>query len=396
MRIGIFTDAYEPHVSGVTTSINMLKNALESMNHQVYIVSTNLEGNRFKYDEERRLILIPGIKTGIYETKLANVYSRKAMKIIGDWNLDVIHSQTEFSIGTFSRMVAKKYNIPVVHTYHTLYEDYVHYVTHGHFNNLGKKLAISITKYFCEKHCDELIVPTDKIKRLFITKYKINRRINVIPTGIDTHKFVEDDEKKKKLKTLRKKYKLNESDFVIGSVARVAKEKSLDKLIIACKKLIGMNEKFKLMIVGDGPELQELKDLVNKLKIEDNVIFTGRIEYDLIPTFYNLFDIMTSFSTTETQGLTIIEGLSASLPIVCINDKSFREMVQDQYNGFLFEDEHEFIDRVLDLRNDKDLYNTMAINAKNSVYRYSKEVFASDILKVYYKAIEVRNKNKEL
>ena len=164
MKIGIFTDAYEPHISGVTTSIKMLKKALEKMHHQVYIVTANLISNKFIYDEENKIIYLPGIKTGIYGTKLTGIYSKKAMKIIKDWNLDVIHSQTEFSIGYFSRIVAKKLNIPVVHTYHTLYEDYVHYVTHGYFNNAAKKLAIKITKYYCEKHCDELIVPTEKIK----------------------------------------------------------------------------------------------------------------------------------------------------------------------------------------------------------------------------------------
>ena len=108
MRIGIFTDAYEPHISGVTTSIKMLKTALEQMNHEVYIVTANLNNNKFYYDKENNIINIPGIKTGIYGTKLTNIYSRKAMKIIKNWNLDIIHSQTEFGIGVFSRIIAKK------------------------------------------------------------------------------------------------------------------------------------------------------------------------------------------------------------------------------------------------------------------------------------------------
>ena len=128
------------------------------------------------------------------------------MKIIKNWHLDVIHSQTEFGIGYFSRIVAKKLNLPIVHTYHTLYEDYVHYVTHGHFNNLAKKLAIKITKYYCEKKCDELIVPTDKIKDLFINKYNISQPINVIPTGIDIDKFKLTQNIKKEIENIKKKY----------------------------------------------------------------------------------------------------------------------------------------------------------------------------------------------
>lgn len=393
MKIGIFTDAYEPHISGVTTSIKMLKTALEQMNHEVYIVTANLKDNKFYYDEGNKIINIPGMKTGIYGTKLTNIYSRKATKIIKQWNLDIIHSQTEFGIGVFSRILGKKLNIPIVHTYHTLYEDYVYYITHGHFDKFSKNVVKKLTRYFCEKKCDALIVPTDKIKDLFINKYDIKCQINVIPTGIDTTKFELNNELKKQVEDIKKKHKIKDSDFIIGAVGRVAKEKSFDKLINTMHKLVKMNDNFKLIIVGDGPDIDNLKKLVNDLKIENNIIFTGKVLYDLVPAYYNLFDIMTSFSTTETQGLTIIEALAASTPVVCINDNSFREMVEDKYNGFLFNEPDEFIEYILNLKNDSKLYKNMSINAKNSIHKYSKEVFASDILKVYSKAIN--NKNKD-
>lgn len=156
-------------------------------------------------------------------------------------------------------------------------------------------------------------------------------------------------------------------------------------------KLIKMNDNFKLIIVGDGPDIYNLKKLVQDLKIENNVIFTGKVLYDLIPAYYNLFDVMTSFSTTETQGLTIIEALAASTPVVCINDNSFKEMIEDKYNGFLFNQPDEFIKYIVDLKSNDRLYKTMSINAKNSIYKYSKEVFASDILKIYSKAIHNKN-----
>jgi len=387
MRIGIFTDAYEPYISGVTTSIKMLKEALEAMGHNVYIVTANLTNHKFIYDKKNKIIYIPGIKTGIYNTRLTNIYSKKAFNIIKEWNLDIIHSQTEFGIGAFSRIVSKKLNIPVVHTYHTLYEDYVYYVTHGFFDNLGKKLVIKITKYFCDKKCNELIVPTTKIKDLFINKYHITRNINVIPSGIDTKKFELNLNIEKNLKKIRKEYKIKNTDFIIGSVGRIAKEKSFDEEIKTIKKLIDLNNNIKLMIIGDGPELENLKNLVKDLNIEKNIIFTGKINYDLIPSYYNLFNIMVSFSKTETQGLTIIEGLASSLPVICIKDESFEAMVLNDYNGYLFKNTEEFINLTLKLISNQKLYDKMCINAKNSVHKYSKEVFASDVLKVYSKAI---------
>ena len=392
MRIGIFTDGYEPHVSGVTTSINMLKRALENMEHDVYIVTANLESNRFIYDEEKKIIRIPGIKTGIYNTKLTNIYSSKAMKIIKEWDLDIIHSQTEFGVGGFSRIVAKKLNIPVVHTYHTLYEDYVYYVIKGRFKNISQKIVEKWSRFFCETKCDQLIVPTDKIKELFLNKYQFKCDVNVIPTGIDTTKFEFNDIIENNIKDIRKQYDIKETDFVIGSVGRIAKEKSFDELIKTVKDLKDMDPNIKVMIVGDGPAIDELKDLSKSLNLEKYIIFTGKVNYELIPSYYNLFDVMTSFSRSETQGLTVIEGLAASTPVVAVNDKAFREMVQHKYNGYLFDKNEDFIKYVLKLKNDKKNYRTMSLNAKNSIYRYSKEVFAADILKIYYKAIEVKKK----
>lgn len=383
MRIGIFTDAYEPHTSGVTTSINMLKTALINMNHEVYIVTANLTSNKFKYDKKNKIIYIPGIKTGIYDTRLTGIYSRKAVQIIKEWDLDIIHSQTEFGIGYFSRIVAKKFNIPVVHTYHTLYEDYVYYITHGHFDALAKKITVKITKYYCEKKCNEIIVPTDKIKELFVNKYHIAKNIHVIPTGIDIDKFLVEPNEVTKLK---KKYKIKDNEFVIGTVGRIASEKSFDKLIKATKTMLEDTPNIKLVIVGTGPDINALKELVSKLNIEDNVIFTGLVDYKKIPIYYNMFDIVASYSTTETQGLTIIEGLAASKPTLCIDDPSFKTTIENNYNGFLFKNDNEFKDYVYKLMVNKVLYKEMSNNARNSTYKYSKEVFASEVLKVYHKA----------
>lgn len=396
MKIGIFTDAYEPHISGVTTSIKMLKTALEKMHHEVFIVTANLDNNKFIYDDKNRIIYLPGIKTGIYETKLTGIYSKKAMKIIKNWHLDVIHSQTEFGIGYFSRIVAKKLNLPIVHTYHTLYEDYVHYVTHGHFNNLAKKLAIKITKYYCEKKCDELIVPTDKIKDLFINKYNISQPINVIPTGIDIDKFKLTSNMKKEIESIKKKYKIKDTDFIIGSVGRIAPEKSFDKLLYNIKEMIKVNTNIKVMLVGGGPDLDNLKELTKKLHLEDYIIFTDKVNYDLVPAYFNTFNVIVSFSKTETQGLTIIEGLAASKPTICIEDDSFKAMIEPNYNGYLFKNDNEFKDYIFKLMNDKKLYKDMSTNARNSTYKYSKEVFASEVLKVYHKAIEKKSNSKKI
>lgn len=386
MKIGIFTDAYYPHVSGVTTSIDMLQATLKKMGNEVFIVTANLDNNKFRYDEENKIIYLPGIKTGIYGTKLTRTFSRRAFKIIKTWNLDVIHSQTEFAIGYFSRKVSKKLSIPVIHTYHTLYEDYVYYVTHGLFDKTAKKIVKKLTKYYCEKTCEQVIVPTPKIKELFTNKYDITKNINIIPTGIDTLKF--DTYNQNNVEKLKKKYKITDNDFIIGTVGRVAKEKSLDELIKSFKKISEINQKCKLLIVGDGPYLETLKKLSKELAIDNKVIFTGLVKYTDINDYYHLINIFTSFSKSETQGLTIIEALASSLPVYAIYDDSFKNTIENDYNGYLFNDEEEFVSLINEIASDNNKYKIMKQNAKNSVYKYSKEVFASECLKVYHKAIK--------
>ena len=150
MRIGIFTETYTPYISGLVTSELMLKNALEKLGRDVYVVTANLESFKYSYDENEKVLRIPGIPTGIYDSRLTGIYPIKAIKKIKSWNLDVIHSQTEFAIGTFARIFAKQHNIPVIHTYHTMYEDYVHYITKGYFTKPGIKLVEYLNKFLTQ------------------------------------------------------------------------------------------------------------------------------------------------------------------------------------------------------------------------------------------------------
>ena len=206
MRIGIFTDTYTPFINGVTTSVVMLKKALEKKGHIVYIVTVNAENMKYQIEDNGKVLRIPGIPIGIYDYRLTGIYPIKAKKLIKKWNLDIIHSQTEFGIGTFARIISKQLNIPLVHTYHTMYEDYVHYITHGYFNKSSKKIVEYLTLFYCDKTISELVVPTKKAYELFKQKYKVDRNVYIVPTGIDIEKFY--IEKNPKLNIIEKRKEL--------------------------------------------------------------------------------------------------------------------------------------------------------------------------------------------
>ena len=212
-------------------------------------------------------------------SRLTSIYPVKAVKKIRSWNLDVIHSQTEFAIGTFARLIAKQYNIPLVHTYHTMYEDYIHYITKGYFQKSSKKLLEYFTKFYCDTTATELIVPTTKTYKLFTEKYKFEKNIHIIPTGIEVERFFKENIKEADVSDLRKRLKLNKKDFIILFVGRLAEEKNVEFLIYAQQELVKKSKNIKLIIVGDGPD---------KEKYETRVLIDGPSLLSNLTGFENL------------------------------------------------------------------------------------------------------------
>jgi len=265
MRIGLFTDTFPPHINGVATSVLMLKKALEKKGHQVFVVTVNNENMEYKYEENEHIIRIPGIPIGIYDYRLTSIYPIKAVNTIRNWNLDVIHSHTEFGIGTFARFMSKQFGIPLVHTYHTMYEDYIHYVTKGYFDSSSKKIVEYLTLFYCDKTANELIVPTKKTYDLFKEKYEVNKNIHIIPTGIELDRFYTENVDKNKVKELKKNYQILKDEFTIVFVGRLAKEKNIQFLIENHKELVKHNSDVKLLIIGDGPDMEECDKLTQKL-----------------------------------------------------------------------------------------------------------------------------------
>ena len=348
----------------------------------------------FSLDSTGTILRIPGVPIGIYDYRLTGIYPLKALKQIKKWHLDVIHSQTEFGVGTFARIVAKQFNIPLVHTYHTMYEDYVHYITKGYFDKTSKKIVEYLTLFYCDKTINELIVPTKKAWELFKDKYMVDRNVHIVPTGIDTDRFKIEYNKDFNKSKERTRLNITKDDFVIMFVGRIAEEKNIPFLIKNMKSIIRKSPKAKLLIVGDGPDLEKYKKYSEKLELSDNIIFAGKVPWEDIPKYYLLSDVFATASTSETQGLTIIEAMSASLPVVCINDESFNTTIIDNLNGFMFENDKQYIESITKLYNDKELLNRLKKGALNTSNMHTIKYFAERVLDVYN--IAIKNKRKSI
>lgn len=398
MRIGLFTDTYPPFVNGVSTSVSILKAALEKKGHQVFVVTVNPDTMKYEFDEDNTVVRIPGIPIGIYDYRLTGIYPLKAIKIIKKWKLDIIHSHTEFGIGTFARLIAKQLDIPLVHTYHTMYEDYVHYITKGYFDKSSKKVVEYLTLFYCDKTASELIVPTKKTYALFKDKYKVDRNIHIVPTGIEIEKFFKENNDQQEINKIKEKYNIKDTDFNLLFVGRLAEEKNVEYLLETVRDVIKKerkNQNIKFYIVGDGPDFEKYKNIIKDMKMENNIIMVGKVPTTEVAKYYQFADLFLTASKTETQGLTVIEAMAASVPPICIDDESFRNVVIDELNGKIFRTKKELREIIIELKNDKEKLDKMKNQARVNSEMYSSKFYAESILQVYNYAIKNRKNKKK-
>ena len=398
MRVGIFTESYPPLVNGVSTSILMLEHALTKLGHEVFIITVSDNKKDYVLENKGHILRLPSVNlANCYDYKMTSVYPVKAVNMIKKMNLDVIHSNVEFTVGIFARVVSEQLSIPLVHTYHTNWEDYTHYITKNKkiLDDICKKLLKYLVVFFEDKTVTELIVPSNKIYNLFKDKYKFTKNIHIIQTGIETSKFYKENFNQKDINSLKKKLGIKKKDFVVMTVSRLAKEKSVDRIINNHKELVKKYSNMKLLIVGDGPDIDKLKDEAKSLGVSDSVIFTGKVPLSDIPIYYQLGNVFVTASKSETQGLTVVEAISSSLPVVAVKDDSFVNSVIEDFNGFVFTDDEKYINSISKLYEDKELYNRLSNQSRLLSEDFSSEYFALKVLKVYETAIENYKKDNK-
>lgn len=396
MHIGLFTDAYVPSVNGVVTSVETLKKALEQKGHTVYIVTVGQDSKTYDYNEKERILKIPGIPLGIYDYRMSSIYPLKVINLIKSWNLNLIHSHTELSMGIFARLFAKQYNIPLVHTYHTMYKDYTWYVSRNiKFFDMGCKKAVEyISKFYCDNTADAFIVPTVKTYHLFRDEYHYDKDIYIVPTGLDASRFYKENSDKLKVTRLRRYLGYKRKDFVMLFVGRLAQEKNVTFLFDIIEKT--KNKNIKLLVVGYGPDEENYKKEVKERGLEDRIKFTGKVAWIDMPNYYHVSNAFITASTTETQGLTVIEALAASLPVICIDDDAFKSAVVDSFNGRIFKNKKECLEIVEELASNKLELENLTSKTVSSIKKYSLDSFAESVLEVYKVAITKHNKKQAL
>lgn len=333
MNIGLFTDCYYPQINGVVTSVMALREELIRRGHNVTIVTVQVPGYKSSTEDIIRIKAVPKVK--LLDFRMAMPLFYQDYQRVKELNLDVIHTHTEFTIGLFGQFMANRLKIPMLHTYHTMYEDYTKYLLRiRQGQGLAKRFMRHTSKRYVRRY-DAVVVPSLKTEKA-LRSYGIKNNIHILPTGIDLDKFTRYEKNDPRLDALRQRLGLSRTTKIILSLGRVSEEKSVDTIVLQMKDLIKRVDDVKLVIVGDGPFMPTLRRLTHDMGLEDCVLFVGRVPWEEVPFFYSLADVFVSASKTETQGLTILEAMASQVPVIVYEDDNVADIVRDGETGRLF------------------------------------------------------------
>ena len=381
MKILLTTDVYNVKTNGVATSVENLYQALVSLGHEVRIITLSKD----RYNHRQKAVYY--VKSASLERIYSGIRMPRSLKTpfikeLIDWKPDIIHSQCEVFSYSFAKKISKKTGAPIVHTYHTFYDDYVGYIFP--FKRLGRWVIRRLTKSRL-KNSSVIITPTQKVKNALLS-YGLKNDISVIPSGIDLSIFNAPLNSSKR-DSMRNSFGIKDSDIILLSLGRVAKEKNIEEIIKYFAIALKDDDKFYLMVAGGGPEKDNLFSLSKSLGLEHRVIFTGMIEPSEVYKYYQLADVFVSSSTSETQGLTFIEAMANGLPLLCRVDDSLSGVLLDGENGFYYCDEFSFKQGAYALT-DKNLRRLAGSKSKELSKPYDKLEFGKNAVKLYEEVLK--------
>ena len=391
MRIGLFTDTYLPDLNGVANSTNILFRQLRKQGHEAYVIAPRKGVGAAQWNEDHTVLRLAGIKLKqLYGYVATTPLHLNALEEIGQLHLDVIHAQTEFGVGFFARMCAQQFGIPIVITYHTMYEDYTHYANLLHsdsFDEKAKQAVAYLTKLYANASV-EVIAPSIKTEQM-LERYHVSTNIHVVPTGLELDKFDPAREDKEKTAAIRRETGVLDHQKLIVYVGRIAQEKALDLVVRGFSRAIRDGIDVHLMVVGGGPDLEKLKNLAETTGAAEGITFVGPKPASEVPDYYRASDAFVSASRSETQGMTFIEAMASGLPLFARRDEVLNSLVVEGKTGWYFETEDDLVSclknfAALDSRTLAD----MKANCLAQVQPLSAQVFCEKALAVYQEAID--------
>ncbi|MDX1601074.1 MAG: glycosyltransferase [Anaerolineales bacterium] len=386
MRIGMLSDIYKPHVSGVTHYITLNKQFLENMGHEVFVFTFGDVGHE---DEEERVIRTAGVPVPVSDSgiHLGFRYSKSARELIR--TMDLVHVHHPFLSGRLALRYCRPEGIPIVFTNHTRYDLYAQAYLPMLPDQVGTTFLQSYLPSFCSE-VDLVIAPSEGLKRV-LRELGVEGSIEVIPNGVDLTPFEED-----RRPVPRKELDIPEDHVVLVYTGRLGPEKNLTFLLRSFAGTQSAWPETTLMLVGRGSEKENLEDFAAKAGLEDHVVFTGLVDYDEVPRYLAAADAFVTASVTEVHPLSVIEAMASGLPVVGIESPGVGDIVRNGHNGLLAaHDLAAFTAKLTRMVSDRETRQRLTENAAQSAQQYDIQRTAPKVEEHYRRLVAEPRQRKE-
>lgn len=376
MHIVMFTNTYAPMVGGAEKSVEVFSEDLRQAGHRVLIVTPAFEGAEQSTDLIVRLPSIKNLGDAGYSFRLPS--SPGLNDRLKTFQPDIIHCHQPFHLGDTALRYARQHGLPLVYTHHTLYERYLH--ERDADSDILRRLAVTLPSEFANL-CDLVIAPTESIAEM-LRQRGVTRPIRVVPTGIDVARFASGDRRR-----ARRRWKIDESAPVVGHVGRLIPAKNLDYLARALSAWLERGgPEARSLIVGDGSAQTSIREHFQRAQVEDRVIFTGKQTGDDLADAYAAMDLFAFSSLTDTQGLVLVEAMSAGKPIVSLNATGPCDVIEHEQSGHLVDvnaPPEQFAEAVSQIVEDDDRLRAMSDAARERAEHYSRSSCLDQLQDVY-------------
>ena len=386
MNILFISDVFFPRVNGVSTSINTFATELRALGHQVTLIAPSYT---HEDKQEEWIVRVPSHK--IYfdpEDRLMNFGKLKALlPWIRDKYFDVIHIHTPFTAHYVGIHFGKKLDIPVVENYHTFFEDYLHHYLPFIPQVISRKLARTISRRQCNA-VDGIVSPSKPMLDV-LKQYGIKTPAEVVATGLDDSSFANVDGEH-----FRMSHDIPLTQPMLLFVGRVAHEKNIGFLLEMHVELIKNHPDVLLVITGEGPAEESIKQSIEKLGISNKVRMIGYLDrgHELIAC-YKAADIFVFASKSETQGLVLLEAMAQATAVVAIAELGTKSILIEGEGVLIAKDDiNDFADKVSILLSDTP--KRQMIGEKGRQYaqeKWTAGILAKKVAKFYKSAINQKS-----
>ncbi|MBT2772166.1 glycosyltransferase [Halomonas sp. ISL-60] len=379
LRVAMVSNNYFPFVSGVSVSVDRLRNGLRALGHSLQLFVPRY---REAWQDDSSIKRIPTLmafgQKG--EFRLTNPFSARFRRCLRAFKPDLIHVHHPFWLGSMGLFMGRRLKVPVIYTYHTRLEHYAHFVPlpGALFRNL---ISHYLIKRFSNR-CQGVIVPTYSAEE-YLRMIGVKTPTLVQPTGIDVERFSQVDESE--LDALREQLGVSASRKILISVSRISKEKNIGFMLESLAELRSQgHEDFHLLLIGDGPDREAIQTQIDTLKLTSQATLVGAVSPERMALYYHLGDLFVFASTSETQGMVILEAMSAGLPVVAVRSSGIDDVVRQGVNGFKTpQNRQAWGQKVVELKDSAALRQQLGKQASHFAEEFDIANFASAVANFY-------------